>query len=372
MRDKIYFFIDSSVYISSGFNFETGSLSFVQEYCEAGIVQLLINDIVINEVIVHIRDDIGKALATINTSLKNFSLNGLRQSNQLELLDTSSLVEWSNEKWKSFLNLCKAQKLDVTNINLEKILDDYFNASPPFEHKKEKKHEFPDAITIDSIQVWAKSENRNVAVVSRDKIWGEVFSKTQNICHFSDLSKALDYISSTTNGIRYREIKEVLPSYYTEIELWLVQFLIKEQQLIMDFEFHDIEEVYFRRLQFQGFEIEHIQDGNASCTLECLADTVVDYDNFVFLSAKDYKYYSHDSYRELHRIKILINISLLYKAGKWFIEKKSITNFPTICEKTKLQDLPFWCADCEERLYSENETDGEKCKKCTLDQETLV
>lgn len=373
-KDKIRLFIDSSVYVGAGFNFVTGSLLSVKEYCEAGIVQLLINDIVINEVEAHIKNDIGATIANANSKLKStWTLNGLRQANKLELLNESKLIEFSLEQWQDFIVSCKAQKLEFQTINIVGILNDYFNGIPPFEHKKDKKSEFPDAITIDGIKALAKTVNGNmVVVISKDKIWEKAFSQIKNVCCFDDIGKALDYISLTTNVIKYKEIKNILPSYYPEIELWLNQILIKEQRLFMDFEFEDIEEVYFRKLRFHGFEIESIHDENAFCTVGCSADTVVDYDNFVFSNTEGYRYYSHDGYRELHRLDILINIYLLYKEGKWFIEKKSIVNSPTICENTKLKDLPFWCAECEERLYSENETDGEKCKECALGQETLM
>ena len=54
MQNEQLLFIDTSTYIKTGYNFTNGSLQVVREYCETGIVQLLISNIVIMEVQTHI------------------------------------------------------------------------------------------------------------------------------------------------------------------------------------------------------------------------------------------------------------------------------------------------------------------------------
>ena len=56
----------------------------------------------------------------------------------------------------TFLKTAGVKILTSENISAGKLVDMYFSLSPPFEAKREKKHEFPDAIALEVLEKWGK------------------------------------------------------------------------------------------------------------------------------------------------------------------------------------------------------------------------
>lgn len=367
-NDKIFLFIDSNIYIGSGFNFESGSFAAVIKYCIGNVVQLLIDSIVTNEVTTHIKNDIGKAIVEANNKLKNNSLCGLKNANKFVLLDESMLVNFSLKQWNDFLDACKVNNLLYTDIRIANILDDYFNKTPPFENSKDKKNEFPDAVIIKSLKHFMQSQNINTKffVVSGDKIWKDCFEGDSRVQYFENISAALEIISLTANGSVFCEMGKLLSSAYDELKAFIQKEVIATQELFIDFDFEDVEEVYFRNVELNCQRIEFINDNYALCSVEFIANIVIDYDKFIFSQENGY-YYSHDAYRDLHRILIELSVSF-EKDTVWKIKTITLKNNPVVNEKTFVESLPLFCSECETRLFSENETNGDKCKECDVSQ----
>ncbi|MCY4049287.1 MAG: PIN domain-containing protein [Hyphomicrobiales bacterium] len=81
------------------------------------------------------------------------------------------------------------------NVNIEKLVDNYFDTEPPFENKKEKKHEFPDAMALLSLEAWAKQCGNYVLLVSKDSGWQKFSELSDYLFCVEDLAVALDYFN---------------------------------------------------------------------------------------------------------------------------------------------------------------------------------
>lgn len=357
-NDKIFLFIDSSIYISSGFNFESGSFAAVKKYCIGNVVQLLIDSIVTNEVTTHIKNDIGKAIADVNNKLKNSSLCGLKNANKIVLLDESMLVEFILKQWNAFLDTCKVNNLLYTDIQIADILDDYFNRTPPFKNSKDKKNEFPDAVMIKSLKHFMQSQNINtkLLVVSGDKIWKDCFEGDSRVQYSENISAALEIISLTAIGSVYCETEKLVSSAYDDLKAFIQKEIIDRQELFIDFNFDDIEEVYFRNVELNCQRIEFINENHALFSVE--------FDTNILI---EYVIYGDNAYRDLHRTMIELSVSF-EKDAIWNINNISLKNTPVVNKKTFVKSLPLYCSECEVRLFSENETNGDKCKECDMSQ----
>lgn len=363
-NDKIFLFIDSNIFINSGFNFESGSFAAVKKYCIGNVVQLLIDRIVTNEVTTHIENDIGKAIAEANNKLKNSSLCGLKNASKIVLWDESVLVNFIFKQWNDFLDTCKVNNLSYTDIRISDILDDYFNRTPPFENSKDKKNEFPDAVIIKSLKHFMQSQdiNTKLLVVSGDKIWKNCFGGDSRVQYFENISAALEIISLSAVGSVFCEMEKLLPSAYDELRAFIQKEVISRQELFIDFDFEDVEEVYLRSVELNCHRIEFINDNCAWFSVEFVAHIVIEYDKFVFSHENGYSY-AHDAYRDLHRILIELSVSF-EKEAIWKIKTISLKNNPVANEKTFIESLPLYCSACETRLFSESETNGDKCNEC--------
>ena len=64
-------------------------------------------------------------------------------------------------------------------------------ASPPFEEPDKKKHEFPDAIALLSLEEWAEVNKTRILAVSCDRGWAAFAAESEWIVVDSDLASAL-------------------------------------------------------------------------------------------------------------------------------------------------------------------------------------
>ena len=70
----------------------------------------------------------------------------------------------------------------------------YFSTQAPFELKKEKKNEFPDAVALISLEGWADYNDTKVLVVSNDKGWEGFAKESEWLTVKNDLAEAIEMV----------------------------------------------------------------------------------------------------------------------------------------------------------------------------------
>jgi hypothetical protein len=78
--------------------------------------------------------------------------------------------------------------------DVSELLSRYFNLRPPFELSKDKKAEFPDAITLLSLEAQAKKIDTSILFVTKDKGCARFCNESKHLYAVDDLSKALTLI----------------------------------------------------------------------------------------------------------------------------------------------------------------------------------
>lgn len=84
--------------------------------------------------------------------------------------------------------------LGIDLINLESIIDDYFEINPPFEDGEKKRKEFPDAFIANQIRK-RFGEAENVAIVSNDNGFKKACKEAPNHFFFGSLGALFDTIN---------------------------------------------------------------------------------------------------------------------------------------------------------------------------------
>jgi hypothetical protein len=192
-------------------------------------------------------------------------------------------------------------------VNIEEILDNYFDSKPPFEAKQEKKYEFPDAIIISKLKNQFSKENP-IHIISNDKGFKSAFNKADGFYLYSSLKQFFNSLNISSKF--YNKIKKYLELEETHDEV--CEFLkekIEEGIFVdgMDYdrkgitEGFDYDEIYIEDVSNISFEFEFvdvIKENKISVTLSCKADISVncsylDTDNSVWDSEeKRYIYMS--------------------------------------------------------------------------------
>ena len=109
--------------------------------------------------------------------------------------DLKQLKERLFRQIDCYLEETNCEIIDSEQVQLAELLDDYFNEVPPFEEKKSKKHEFPDAIIIKAIKSFFQQVSERLYIVSNDGGWKAAFAGRQNFVVIDSLDEMLKTVS---------------------------------------------------------------------------------------------------------------------------------------------------------------------------------
>jgi hypothetical protein len=189
--------IDNSTFKGEGYKFYEGLLAQLNQFKD-GPVRVLQTDIVHNEAVKHIGQEISKARSSIENSLRSASKQ-LKISND-KIEDARELLSIEGEgndiaktRLKEYYEYIGAELIDSAEyIDFKELMHSYFSTNAPFEEGKDKKHEFPDAIALLSLDRWAEENDMNILAVSQDKGWKNYSDGSQRITLVSSLAEALE------------------------------------------------------------------------------------------------------------------------------------------------------------------------------------
>jgi hypothetical protein len=193
--------IDTSIFDKFGLRLEVGLFEKLQQF-KHGKVNLIFSDIILGEVKSHLIDEIKKSKHIVTSATKasfehlNFNHSEVEKAKAL-LLGGGSSEEIAEQRISTFLKNCSSTVINSKDyVDVERLIKSYFDPSPPFSDKKGKKHEFPDAIALISIENWAKINGKKVLSVADDGDWDLFCEHSEFIDIEKDLSKALNIFHS--------------------------------------------------------------------------------------------------------------------------------------------------------------------------------
>ncbi|HFF8549850.1 TPA: PIN domain-containing protein [Kluyvera cryocrescens] len=195
--------LDTSIYIHHHYGFEVGILSKLSQFKNTEI-KFIVVDMIQHETLSHLIEEAKKNKAETKNSLKVIGNSwGVTPQRRQELMDelfTSNEDEISKARFDDFKKKAGAREIKCAELSsLSKVIDLYFNKIAPFAIKKDKKNEFPDALALSALEVWAESHNTKILAVSKDNDWKE-FCETSPLLYFIDeLSNALTAFNSNAS-----------------------------------------------------------------------------------------------------------------------------------------------------------------------------
>ncbi len=195
-------FLDTNVFKGVKYNFgEKGTLSNIKNLVIEGKIKLYTSNIAVEETKRHIESDISEAISLFNKAHKDISKKiscSIAESSLLcHLFEKPSkeiIVQDAIKKFRDFLNEAKIIILDNEGININLIIDDYFNCNPPFENRKGKKYEFPDALMISKLK-HEFNKDKPIWIISSDNGFKEAFYNQEGYTCLSSVNELLDIIN---------------------------------------------------------------------------------------------------------------------------------------------------------------------------------
>lgn len=218
-NNKYIVCFDTNIYENSQYNFDGKFYSVLKKLKNSTYpyLEIYLDPIIHAEVKKHIKEkskDLSNEVESFSKKIDNFDIFKIVSANlKIENLEDSIYEEYYN-KFMEFINIFSNKPVEAfPNYDMNEILNDYFNSKPPFENEKSKKHEFPDALIIQTLYK-NFSKEINFCVVSNDQgFLNAVKSKLPNANIFKNYSLLTDFLNQQLEDLTSLKssIRNVLP-----------------------------------------------------------------------------------------------------------------------------------------------------------------
>ena len=229
--------IDTNIFDAAKYDFsENSTLQLLIKYVKKGKVKVVLSNIVVKESQKHIAEQ-GMKLCGIARKLRADALkisteklvNYVGLNRLLELVDDKKLVkEKSIELFEKYIKEIDAEILDTSQIDLDAVLDDYFEIRPPFESGDKKRKEFPDAFIANQIRERFGTKEV-VAIISNDKGFRAACKETPNHLFFESLAQLYDKINKEEAA--YSETIELIKTLKSQINSEITKYITQNENI---------------------------------------------------------------------------------------------------------------------------------------------
>jgi len=162
-------FIDTEFFVKANLDFNSRTVKSFEELCVKNEFRHIISTIVVKEIERKITEQIKDALKGINNFrrkavvLKGYDDNNIR--NLFGEINEDDIQDKALSALYDFIETSQATVVDMSAVDLNEVVNMYFDKTPPFSAKKP--NEFRDAFTLLAIRS-ALKEHEKVYVVSDD------------------------------------------------------------------------------------------------------------------------------------------------------------------------------------------------------------
>lgn len=326
--------IDTNIFDAAKYDLSDGStIRLLENYVKDGTLKVVLSNIVVRESKKHLSKQVQKICSIsrkLRTEILKESTEHLVKHIGLDELlniprDKKSLEKKSEELFEIFLHEINAEILNNDLIDLDKIIDDYFEINPPFEDGEKKRKEFPDAFIANQI-IKRFGDNEVVAIVSNDKGFKKACQQTKNHLFFDSLGELYDAINK--EKAEYEETKNIIKELQFSISSSMLDYIkttgnfvvnglsVDRDGIVSGFDYN---EFYLNNIEDMSFiihSVDKLEEESAIVTLNCKVKISVDcyyddYDNAAWDSErKEYVFVDTVEVREEHVARFACRIEV--------------------------------------------------------------
>lgn len=360
--------LDTNIFDKANYIYAESDLSILKQYIDDEIIsQLVISDIVVRECKRHLSESAENLVDDFNT---RFDSPEWRRSYNIDLL--SSIPKVINkdviengliQSYDEYLTATHAKILESNNIDIEKILSDYFNSVPPFKGGKKagkkrdhKKYEFPDAIIIARLKQFAE-ECGEICIVSEDSDWEAAFWDCEYVKFYKCLKEMFaDITIEEKVGLSAQQhFYEQQINFNNDIERTLLAKPVEVYAQIVDMngnkhnELYDDLEILNCNISSTIFNVDYVGKSEAIITILVIAMIEIEgsFINEVFSESEDP--YNEDCFeiggiaKEFHEIRFHVQVTFEVKDEKIVETIKTSPQLPRkiILDEGTIKDRRF-------------------------------
>jgi len=195
--------LDTNIFVDNGYDLEAKLLKQLSQFKD-GVADFVLSEVVVREVHQDLTEIAEKAKQTgdgVSRKLKKSNVLTEAAADQIAEIMKKAVQpkEAAEVRVKVFGQATGVKLASTETISNKKLMKLYFDLSPPFEKKQEKKNEFPDAIALLSLEAWAERNQKKILVVTRDKGWVAYADTSEWLDVQKDLATALQTFQDHTD-----------------------------------------------------------------------------------------------------------------------------------------------------------------------------
>lgn len=334
IKYPIYVTLDTNILDAANFDFnEKSTLQLLVNYVKKGKVKVVLSNIVVKEAEKHIAKR-GVCVCSLMRKLRadalktatDYQIKQLGLGHILELsTDKAAISQKSIDLLHKYIADLDAEILDTSKIDLDAIIDDYFEIRAPFQIGEKKRKEFPDAFIANQIRERFGHEEM-VAIISIDKGFKEACQSWDNHLFFSSLGDLYGEMNKQEEF--YAATKDFVIEQKSDIESYLAQYIKNNVEInVIGLSYdrkgvtegYDYSETYLNSLSDVSIgihSVDEIDDNKSIVTLKCKSSFSMDcfyedYENALWDSEeKEYVYVDTIEIREEHKAKFACRIEI--------------------------------------------------------------
>ncbi|WP_317201311.1 PIN domain-containing protein [Janthinobacterium sp.] len=199
--------IDTTVFDDGGMRLDKGLFSQLLQF-GSHPANLVLSEVVLREIKRHLTKSIGSKKDRFGRDLIDsaefvgYDIKYVQEikSKFEELLSPEDICE---AQISHFLAESSAIIVDVDDhLQLGDVVEYYFDGKAPFHKENLKKSEFPDAISLMSLEGWARDAETELVVVSRDGDWAAYCETSEKLHIVKDLATALALFQTPDEAVK--------------------------------------------------------------------------------------------------------------------------------------------------------------------------
>ena len=187
--------LDTSILVKYQYKFEHPLIHGLADPNESSF-RLVMSEVVLREIERRLTDKGIEARKNIRNARRDVRQTRLMPEDMLQQLDelveaAISPEEATKNRLADFKSATQMEVISVDHADVAELVRRYFKHSAPFGASR-KKHEFPDAIALLSLEKWAEREQKRILAVSTDPDWAEFARGSAYIDIEVDLAKGIE------------------------------------------------------------------------------------------------------------------------------------------------------------------------------------
>lgn len=204
--------IDTSAYEALRLSFKGDIFDSLKKLSDEQKITIVGSDILKKEMEAHLKETIAKSvnkLGSLNKDLDRLVQNDFGLVSSLLADTTQFKADLFNERCKrinDYFDSVIYEELDISKVDNNKILNDYFHIKPPFGEGNKRK-EFPDAFILNAFIDEYGNSLASTCMISQDVDWKKFAAQYPNIRFFDSIAEFVDFIHTEYNSVFMASLK---------------------------------------------------------------------------------------------------------------------------------------------------------------------